>query len=170
MTENTHTRLNDGAGLEIAHPEDFGISRDADEAVIPIAQRIPGMEKAVMVKPLVDGEYEEWKDILESEEADDERVDEFLETFITEGIGSDGTTNVPDYVVPGLVQAVKNSSGHEVFRAVEEQQVRENMRQMEAMEGIGAQEMVRDLVQEQMTSRHNGQDGEPNPETETEPR
>ena len=136
MTERT-TRLSDGEDLEIAHPEDFGVQRDGDGELTPLKQRIPGTEKAVLVKPMRGGDYEDWKDVLEEDEADDERVDAFLREFIEEGIGSNGLDEVPDFVVPGLIQAVKNGSGHEVFRAVQEQQTKENLAAIEALDGVG---------------------------------
>jgi len=136
MSEH-ETRLNDGEDLEIAHAEDFGISRNGDGELQGVKQRIPGTDRAVLVKPMAGGQFEEWKDVLEEDEADDDRVDEFFQTFILEGIGSGGYDEVPEYVAPGLIQAVKNGSGHEVFRAVEEQQTRENLAAMEALDGIG---------------------------------
>ena len=136
MTERT-TRLNDGEDLEIAHPEDFGVQRDGDGELTPLKQRIPGTEMAVLVKPMRGGDYEAWEDVLEEDEADDDRVDEFLREFIVEGIGSNGLDEVPDYVTPGLVQAVKNGSGHEVFRAMREQQTKENLAAIEALDGVG---------------------------------
>lgn len=136
MTEH-ETRLNDGEDLEIAHPEDFGVSRNGDGELQGVKQRIPGTDRAILVKPMAGGQFEEWKDVLEEDEADDDRVDEFFEEFILEGIGSNGYDEVPEYVAPGLIQAVKNGSGHEVFRAVEEQQTRENLAAMEALDGIG---------------------------------
>ena len=136
MTERT-TRLNDGEDLEIAHPEDDGVQRDGDGELTPLKQRIPGTVMAVLVKPMRGGDYEAWEDVLEKDEADDDRVDAFLREFIEEGIGSNGLDEVPDYVVPGLVQAVKNGSGHEVFRAMQEQQQRENIAAIEALDGVG---------------------------------
>ncbi|WP_137288625.1 hypothetical protein [Natronorubrum halophilum] len=143
------TRLNDGEDLEIAHAEDFGISRNGDGELQGVKQRIPGTDRAVLVKPMAGGQFEEWKDVLEEDEADDDRVDEFFQTFIEEGIGSGGYDEVPEYVAPGLIQAVKNGSGHEVFRAVQEQQTRENLAAMEALDGIG-DEAVSDLLGQAM--------------------
>jgi len=157
------TRLNDGEGLEIAHPEDFGISRDEHGEVQPVAQRIPGTDMAVRVKPMVGGAYEHWGDVVESDEADDERVDEFLREFIVEGIGSNGLDEVPDYVVPGLVQAIRNSAGHEVFRAVEEQQTRENLAALTGMEG--SEEMLENLMGEYMRQQ---MDEDENGDSETQ--
>jgi len=136
MTEHD-TRLNDGEDLEIAHAEDFGVSRNSEGELQGVKQRIPGTDKAVKVKPMAGGEFEEWKDVLEEDEADDDRVDEFLRTFILEGLGADGYDSVPEFIVPGLIQAVKNGSGHEVFRAVQEQQTKDNLAAMEALDGIG---------------------------------
>lgn len=148
MTEKT-TRLNDGSDLEIAHPEDFGVQRDGDGELTPLQQRIPGTDKAILVNPMRGGDYQNWKDVLEEDEADDDRVDEFLQEFIAEGIGSEGIDEVPDFVVPGLIQAVKNGSGHEVFRAIEEQQTKENLAAIEALDGVG-DEMVDDLLDQAM--------------------
>lgn len=148
MSEH-ETRLNDGEDLEIAHPEDFGVSRNGDGELQGVKQRIPGTDRAVLVKPMAGGEFEEWKDVLEEDEADDDRVDEFFREFIEEGIGSGGYDEVPEYVAPGLIQAVKNGSGHEVFRAVQEQQTRENLAAMEALDGVG-DEAVNDLLNRAM--------------------
>ena len=143
------TRLGDGEGLEIAHPEDFGVRRDDEGELQGLPQRIPGTDYAVMVKPMAGGEYESWKGVLESDEADDDRVDEFLQTFVLEGIGSGGLGEVPEYIVPGLIQAVKNGSGHEVFRAVQDQQTQENLAALEALDGVG-DEAVSDLLKQAM--------------------
>lgn len=149
------TRLNDGAdGLEIAHPEDFGISRDDDGELLPVKQRIPGTEMAIRVKPLVGGAYDRWEDILEGKSDETDRVDALFKERIDEGIGAQGIDEVPDYVVPGLVQAIKNSSGHEVFRAVEEQETKEQMAQMEAMDS----DVVENLIEKSMDERMNGAD------------
>lgn len=138
MTNDRTTRLSDGEGLSIAHPEDFGVSRDGEGEVSPLKQRIPGTDMAILVKPLVGGKAEEYEDVLESDRADDERVEDLFEEHIIEGIGSRGDLSaIPDYLVPGLIQAVKNSSGHEVFRAVEEQQLQENVAAIEALDGMG---------------------------------
>jgi len=151
MTDNqTETRLNDGDGLDVAHPEDFGFVRGEDGEAQPLRQKIPGMDKAILVTPLVGGAVNEWEDVLESDAADDDRVDEFLETHIVEGVGANGLHDgLPDYLVPGLIQAVKNSSGHEVFQAVESQQAQENLAMVEQMGGVG-EEIMGQMMEERM--------------------
>jgi hypothetical protein len=134
--DDTDTRLNDGEGLEIAKPEDFGIQRDEEGNLLPNMQRIPGTEKAIKVIPLASGAYDEWEHVLEENHSDEDDVDKLFRERIVEGIGSNGIENVPDYVMPGLVQAIKNSSGHEVFQAVESQQMEENLAAMEALDGM----------------------------------
>ncbi|WP_323190453.1 hypothetical protein [Halostella sp. PRR32] len=156
MTDR-ETRLNDGNDLEIAHAEDFGVARNADGDLQGVKQRIPGTDKAVLVKPMAGGEYEDWKDVLEDDEADDDRVDEFFQTFILDGIGANGYDEVPEYVTPGLIQAVKNGSGHEVFRAVQEQQTKENLAAMEALDGIG-DEAVDNLLSQAMDQAMDDED------------
>lgn len=146
------TRLGDGEGLEIAKPEDFGVARGEGGDVLPLKQQIPGTDMAVKVRPLVGGAYDRWEDILEGRSDDTERVDALFRERIAEGIGAEGVDEVPDYVVPGLVQAIKNSSGHEVFRAVEEQETKEQMAQMQMMDD----EVVQNLMEQSMNEQMNG--------------
>jgi len=137
MTDR-ETRFADGEDedLEIATPEDFGVRRDDNGELVPQKQRIPGTEKAVLVKPLVGGAAERYDDVLNSDRADDERVEEFFDEFIVQGVGSSGNlSNVPDYLVSALIQAVKNSSGFTAHSAVEQQQMRENAAALEMMGG-----------------------------------
>jgi hypothetical protein len=139
MTDR-ETRFADGEDddLEIAHPEDFGVRRDDEGELAPVKQRIPGTDLAVKVKPLVGGAAERYEDVLESDRADDERVEAFFGEFIAEGIGSSGDLeNVPDYLVPALIQCVKNSSGFTAFSAVQQQQMKENAAALEAVGGMG---------------------------------
>lgn len=136
MSQNTTTRLNDGADLEIAQPEDFGISRDGEGDLVPVKQRIPGTEMAVKCRPLVGGAVDDWEDVLEGSNPEDDRVDEFFREYIEEGIGSEGINDAPDYLVPALIEAVKNSSGYEVFQHLKEEQERERMKVFEQMENV----------------------------------
>ena len=153
------TRLNDGSDLEIAHAEDFGIARDESGELRPIKQRIPGTDKAVLVRPLVDGAYQRYSDVLESNsEVEDDRVNELFGEYIVEGIGSDGLKDVPDYMVSGLVQAIKNSSGYEVFQAVEQQREREQMSRMKAMD-LNIDEFVREEMEKRRTENGENADG-----------
>lgn len=119
------TRLNDGADLEVAEEEDFGISRDSSGELQPVKQRIPGTEKAIKCIPLVPSVREEYTDVLESDDADEERIAELWSSNIVAGIGSDATAemidNIPYGLVAGINQALKNSSGEQVFLAVREQ-------------------------------------------------
>lgn len=135
MTDKT-TNLNDGEGLQIAHPEDFGVARDGEGELVPTAQRIPGTDRAVRVKPLVGGAHDRWKHVLEGDEADDEEVDAFLEEYIVEGIGSNGLQDVPDYLVPALIEAVQNSSGFEVFQKLQNRQQERNLKTIAAMDDV----------------------------------
>lgn len=85
------TRLNSGEDLEIAHPDDFGVTRNEDGDLAPVKQRIPGSDKAIKCRPLSSGDIEEYQDILEGDNADDERVAELLSEHIIEGIGATPT-------------------------------------------------------------------------------
>lgn len=130
------THVGDGEGLEIAHPEDFGVSRNDEGDLEPLRQRIPGTDKAVEVRPLVDGAIDRWEDVLDGQNPDDDRVDEFLRTYVVNGIGQDGLQNIPDYLVPGLIEAVKRSSGYEVFQTIQEAQMEENLQTLQAMDEV----------------------------------
>lgn len=149
------TRLNDGEGLAIATPEDFGVSRNGDGELRPLQQRIPGTDMSIRVLPMTGGEIDEWQDILEQNISDDDRVDKFFREYIIEGLGQNGLEEVPDYVVPGLIQAVKNASGHQVFRATEEQQMQETMQQMQLMDNDMVGDVMRDYMKEQVGEQSN---------------
>lgn len=147
------TSLNDGDDLEIAHEADFGISRGEDGDLLPIKQRIPGTDKAIKCKPLTGGAVDEYQDVLEGATADSERVAELFRSHIVEGIGSEATAakvdeEYPGYVVPGLIQALKNSSGHDVFLAVQaarNEEIKTNAELIEAMGGVEGLEGLADL-------------------------
>lgn len=150
--EEDASRLGDGEGLEIADPADFSIQRDGEGDIIPIKQKIPGTDKAVLVRPLHGGAVEEYSDVLEGENADDDRVDSFLREHIVRGPGQNGIGDLHDYVVPALIQAVKNSSGHDLFIGAQEQRSKEvaaNMRMMEAM-GVDLSDKMGELMAEEM--------------------
>lgn len=159
--QDTSTHLADGEELEIAHPEDFGVARNERGELEPVKQRIPGTEKAVRCKPLVDGAVDRWEDVLEGASPDDDRVDEFLREYVVEGIGSDGLNNIPDYVVPGLIEAVKRSSGYEVFSRIQEAELEENLQTIQAMENVP--EGLLDRIAEEVDTPENGRNG-PTPE------
>lgn len=128
------TRLNDGEGLEIAEPEDFGIERGADGELKPIKQRIPGTDKAILCTPVIDSEPVET--VLEAADPDEAEVDRVAAAHIVEGIGADGNlSDLPDYLITGVLQALKNASGNDVFLAAQEQRVEENVGSLRAING-----------------------------------
>lgn len=139
--QSQSTRLGDGEEMKIAQPEDFGVKRDADGDLQPVKQRIPGTDMAIKVVPLVDGKGDEYEDVLEGDERDPERVDALFRECIAEGIGSDGYADIPEYVREGLITAIKNSNGHQVFLAVQEQQAEELKGQMELVDAVGAENL-----------------------------
>lgn len=133
------TNLADGDGLEIATEEDFGIAVDDRGDLVPVKQQIPGTEKAIRCRPLPSGALERYQDVLEGEEADDGRIAELFEEFIVEGVGSDATEEwvaevCPGYLVSGLIQALKNSSGYDVFLAVQQLRSEEIRRNAEVLQ------------------------------------
>jgi len=127
------TRLNDGEGLEIAEPEDFGISRDGDGDLKPVKQRIPGTNKAIKCKPVIDSDPIET--VLEAADPSEADIDEVGEEYIVAGLGADGNlSDLPDYIIQGVLQALKNASGNDIFLAVENQRVEENVGQLKAVD------------------------------------
>lgn len=149
-SEQKDTRLADGDGLEIAAPEDFKVQRDDGGDLLPVKQKIPGTEKAVLVIPLHSGAVNEYEAVLEEDNAPDELVDEFLKTHIAQGPGQEGLSGLHDYIVPALIQAVKNSSGHDLFLAAQEQKAEEmaaNLRLMREA-GMDVDEALSGMVEE----------------------
>lgn len=136
MTDET--RLNDGDGLEIATPADFGIERDAEGNLKPIKQRLPGSDDlAILVTPVVD--VEPVADVLEGTNPDDDRVDEVADQYIVEGPGADGSlSDFPDYVINAVLQAIKDASGHQYFRAAEQRRLKE---EAELIDTIGVDKL-----------------------------
>lgn len=137
------TRLGDGEGLEIAEPEDFGIRRGSNDAeLLPVKQRIPGTDKAIRVKPILPGTYQQYYDVLETPEADIEKIAELWEEHVVEGIGSSitveqvqelGEVPMPHGYIAGINQAIKNSAGHQVFRKVQDQKEEEIQKQLDLL-------------------------------------
>ena len=131
--DNTETRLNDGDGLEIAQPEDMGVIRDENGDLKPVMQKIPGSDGlAIRCKPVVD--VEPVADVLEGENPPDERVNEVAEQYIVEGPGADGNLKGwGDYRANAVLQALKDASGHQYFRAAQERRLEEEAALIESI-------------------------------------
>jgi hypothetical protein len=140
--ETAETRLDDGEGLRIAQPEDFGIQRDDEGDLKPIKQAIPGSDgKAIRCLPVVD--VEPVVDVLEGigGSLPDDRVDEVAEQYIVEGPGADGDlSEYPDYAATAILQALKDASGHQYFRAAQERRLEE---EAALIESIGPETLQR---------------------------
>lgn len=134
MSDSRETRLNDGSDLQVASWEDFGIQFDDEGNAKTVDQRVPGSERKIVVKPVID--IEPVSDVLEAENPDDERVDEVAAKHIVDGPGSEGDLSKgPDYVIIAILQAIKNSSGNEFRLAAEKQQLQE---EVELIRTVGA--------------------------------
>lgn len=125
------TRLADGDDLAIANPEDFEIERDETGEIIPEKQRVPGTETALLVRPMPPGAFNKWLPVLEGDDEDTEKQAEVISEYVVEPESLANAT--PEYlendirggVVGGILQAIRNSAGYEVFRSVREQTVEE---------------------------------------------
>lgn len=119
------TRLNDGDDLEIAEEEDFGVARGNNGELLPVKQRIPGTDRAIKCIPVTPGVRQEYTDVFDSEDAEAERVAELWSDRIIEGVGNNATADdieeMPHGLIAGINQALKNSSGEQIFLAVREQ-------------------------------------------------
>lgn len=144
------TRLADGEDLEVANPEDFEVQRDGDGEIIPVKQRVPGTDLAIEVRPLPPGAFAEHLDVLEMQDEDSEAQAAVIREYVA---APEPLANADaDYVenelkggwLSGILQAIRNSAGYEVFRAVREDQTREMAAMMEHM-GDG---QMTDLVTE----------------------
>lgn len=149
MTGNdSTTRLNDGEDLEIAEPEDFGIQRGPEGDLKPVKQRIPGTDRAIRCKPVVDSEPVE--SVLEAADPSPKAIDDVAQEHIVEGIGANGDlSDLPDYLIQGVLQAIKNASGNDVFLAVQEQRAQENLGMLQTL-GEDDIEKLRGLMDEEI--------------------
>lgn len=145
------SRLGDGEDLSIATPEDFGIRRGEDGELLPIKQRVPGTEHAIRCIPLTGGKLDEYNDVLERGDADEERIAQLLREHIVEGIGAEATAEkvteeYPGYLIPGLLQALKDSSGHSVFLETQARRNEEVKANAELVEAVGGIERIEELA------------------------
>jgi len=159
------TRLNDGDELEIASETDFGISRGTDGELLPVKQRIPGTDKAIKVVPVSAGAREEYADVLEGRSDDEERVAELWNEHVVEGPGTDVSPDdirarFPYGLVAGINQALKNSSGEDVFSAVQEQQATTMKRQVKMMGDVreANPELVDQIAEDAVDEASNSND------------
>lgn len=131
----------DGDGLEIADPNDFFVTRDAEDRPAPVTQQIPGTEQAVRVHPLTNRHLEQWGETLESDDPDDAIVAAVFDYALADFDGQVTERMVAEdilgYNAAPLLQAIKNASGYQAFLGYREQQMR-------------MVRMLKDLDQEQM--------------------
>lgn len=46
--------------LDVAQPEDFFVTRDADDEIQPVTQELPGVEEQIRVIPITIGDMNEY--------------------------------------------------------------------------------------------------------------
>lgn len=153
MTDRT-TRLADGEDddLEIASPEDYEVQRNDEGDILPVKQRIPGTDDALLVKPMPPGAFNEWKSVLEGQDEDTEKQAEVMREWIVEGPGADATAEyVEDQlrggVVAGLLKAIRNAAGYEVLKGNREEEMEEGLKVLDQVEGDRLKDLV-DLGEE----------------------
>lgn len=153
---NERTRLADGEAddLEIAQPEDFEVRRDADGEIIPVKQRIPGTDKAVLVRPMPPGAFEANLDVLEGTTEDSARQAGVLSEWIVEGPGAEADAEYVEQslrggALPGLLAAIRNAAGYEVLLADFRQRMGENAAIADRM-GVEIEELLHSEMQAQL--------------------
>lgn len=153
------TRLADGLDgeLEIAQPEDFEVQRDGDGEILPVPQRIPGTDKAIMVRPMPPGDFQKWLPVLEGQEEDTDKQAEVMRTYIAEGPGADADVDYVENrlkggVLGGLLKAIRNAAGYEVLRGNREQELEENAPMLKQIDLEDLEGLAR-LAQDNSTSR-----------------
>lgn len=147
------SRLADGEDddLEIAAPEDFEVQRDDDGEILPVRQRVPGTDKAIAVRPLPPGAFAEWLPVLQGDDEDSEKQAEVMREFVTapEEIATADASFVEEGMrggwLSGVLQAIRNSSGYEVFREVRQERMREGAAVMEQLDADQMTDLVRDF-------------------------
>ncbi|RDZ53118.1 hypothetical protein C5C07_15395 [Haloferax sp. Atlit-4N] len=150
MTEDMPT-TNDGDDLELADPNDWFVRRkDGDSRPEPVKQRIPGTDKAILVRPPLNGHLEKWDTSLTSDDPDPEDLAEMFNVCLPqldfevtpemiEG-DLDGHEGMIGYGVMPLREAIKHAAGFRAFLGYRESQAEQVRVARGMVESLGLDE------------------------------
>lgn len=143
--------MSDETELDIAEPEDFLVTRNEDDELQPVVQKLPGVEQHVEVVPLTIGEVEEYGLNDDSVELSDAEVAEIINEHwytLRESENELQPDNVDEQLIgfgkDALVQAILRASGYDLQNGMAMEQF-EQLAELEE----GKFERVMELVQRQ---------------------
>jgi hypothetical protein len=137
--------------LSIAQPEDFFVTRDADDQIQPVTQALPGVEEQIRVIPITIGDMNEYGGTdgqLNPAELDAETIAEILnehwydvktgEMEITAEMVDD---DLIGYGREALIQAILRASGYDMQNALNV----ENLEVLDRINNMGKLEKLAEL-------------------------
>lgn len=140
------TEKNDN-DMEIADPTDFFVTRDEDDNLQPVQQKIPGVEQHLNVIPLTMGEVERYG-LDEGTNLSDEELAEIFSEHLADLDKEIGAEQVSDDMIgfgkEALLQTILRASGYDMRNAM-------NMEQFEMIAELdeGKFQRVMELAQAQ---------------------
>jgi len=138
---------NDNDDLEIASPDDFFVTRDEDDNLQPVEQKLPGVEQHLRVIPMTMGDVNEYQLDEGVEPSDDELAEifnEHLADLDRELSADDVSDNMIGFGKDALLQTILRASGYDMQNAI-------NMEQFEMLAEMdeGKFERVLELAESQ---------------------
>lgn len=133
--------------MEIADPTDFFVTRDEDDNLQPVQQKIPGVEQHLNVIPLTMGEVERYG-LDEGTNLSDEELAEIFSEHLADLDKEIGAEQVSDDMIgfgkEALLQTILRASGYDMRNAM-------NMEQFEMIAELdeGKFQRVMELAQAQ---------------------
>lgn len=134
-------------GMEVADPNDFFVTRDEEDNLQPVKQKVPGVEAQLNVIPLTMGEVERYG-LKEEVSLSDEELAELFTDHLADLDRELDAEDVSDKMIgfgkDALLQTVLRASGYDMQNAM-------NMEQFEMLAELdeGKFERVMELAQSQ---------------------
>lgn len=138
---------NDNSDMDIANPEDFFVTRDEDDNLQPVAQKVPGVEQHLNIIPLTMGEVERYGLDGDGEVSDEDLAEIFsdhLADLERELTAEDVSENMIGFGKDALLQTILRASGYDMRNAM-------NMEQFEMLAELdeGKFQRVMELAEKQ---------------------
>jgi len=143
----TLTMTNDNSDMEIADPNDFFVTRDEEDNLQPVAQKVPGVEQHLNIIPLTMGEVERYgldEGVALTDEELAEIFSDHLADLERELSEDDVSDNMIGFGKDALLQTILRASGYDMQNAM-------NMEQFEMLADLdeGKFQRVMELAQSQ---------------------
>lgn len=128
---DTGNNVNNGDGLEIADPNDFFHTRDGEDGMLPVAQKVPGRDQAFRVVPPTTGDFNKYHlDDPQRLYDDNELYAEFLNTFfidLDEKTAADVDEGMIAYGAEAFVTMAQEAGGKDMKDALDEREMKRFM-------------------------------------------